>query len=186
MRRLLIILTLLLLGPAPQPRADEPPPSSFANANRWYAEFLVHGLADVTNRHVDMGGASFGIGYYVRPNLALNADVSGYRFDNGRDNGGAVGLTLGLRHHILKIGNASLFMDVAGGIIEASANLPRHGTHFNNTFDFGPGIALPLKDNVSLIVGARYFHISNASAQGSNRNPSVNAIQGVIGLTFRF
>lgn len=159
---------------------------SYADQQRWYVEILGNGLADVTNRQVGMGGLTGGVGYYFFDNLAINLDVSGYGFNEGQPSGAAVSMTLGLRHHLLNFGTASLFMDVAGGIIEASSELPSGGTHLNNMFYVGPGIAYPIRDNVWLIGGVRYFHISNAQSEGPDRNPSINAIQGVVGIMFRF
>jgi opacity protein-like surface antigen len=167
---------------------DTTPPHfvSYADQQRWYVEILGNGMADVTNRHVGMGGLTGGVGYYFLDNLAINLDVSGYGFNEGRPSGAAVGVTLGLRHHLLNFGKLAFFVDVAGGIIEASSELPSGGTHLNNTFYVGPGVAYPIRDNVSLIGGIRYFHISNARSEGPDRNPSVNAIQGVVGVMFRF
>lgn len=159
---------------------------TFAESNRWYVEFLANGMADVTNRNVSVAGGTVGVGYYLNPWLALSADLSGYGYANRETDGGAVNLTVGLRHHIFKIEKLQFFIDVAGGVLEASSTLPHGGTHFNFSFDFGPGVMYPLKDNVSLMAGVRYFHISNASTQGIHHNPSINGVQGVVGLVFRF
>lgn len=159
---------------------------AFADERRWTAELLGTALGDLSNRQVIMGGLSIGAGYYVFDNLAIMLDVSGYGFNQGDENGSAVGATLGLRHHLFKVKQASIFVDVSGGVIETSRAVPHRGTHFNNTFEVGPGIAFPLRDNFYLIGGVRYFHLSNAESHGSNRNPSVNAVQGVFGVAWRF
>ncbi len=160
---------------------------SFADDHRWTFEVLGTFLGDVTNRHVVMGGATTGIGYYVLDNLAVMLDVSGYGFNEGHESGEAAGVTLGLRHHLLNLGKSALFMDVSGGIIGATQEIPHRGTHFNDTFEVGPGIAYPLQDHLYLLGGVRYFHLSNANRTGEpGRNPSVNAIQGVFGLMWRF
>jgi len=39
---------------------------------------------------------------------------------------------------------------------------------------------------MDFIAGVRYFHLSNAKREGADRNPSVNAIQAVVGVMFRF
>jgi hypothetical protein len=159
---------------------------SFADDHKWTVEFLGTTLGDVSNRHVVMGGATAGVGYYFFNNLAIQMDFTGYGFNEGRVSGEAIGWTLGLRHHLLKLGSASIFVDVSGGLIEASHEIPYGGTHFNDTFEVGPGIALPLKDNMYFLGGVRYFHLSNGNRSGPDRNPSVNAIQGVVGVMFRF
>jgi hypothetical protein len=160
--------------------------SPFGIDKRWSFELLANGMGDVTNRHVQMGGMTAGFGYYFFNNVAIQMDLTGYGFSEGRSSGAAVGFTLGIRHHLFDIGNNSFFIDVAGGELEASNNLPYRGTHLNNTIQFGFGVAHPIAENLYLLAGARYYHISNAEAEGQDRNPSVNAIQGVIGLMWRF
>jgi Outer membrane protein beta-barrel domain len=159
---------------------------SFADQHRWTVEVLGTAIGDLSNRHLVMGGATVGAGYYILDNLALQTDFTGYGFNEGHISGEAIGWTLGLRHHLLNIGKGTLFVDVSGGLIEASAQTPYGGTHFNDTFEVGPGVAFPLHDNTYLLGGVRYFHLSNANREGDNRNPSVNGIQGVFGVMFRF
>jgi Lipid A 3-O-deacylase (PagL) len=153
---------------------------------RWFFELLGTGAADVTDRHVGMGGVAVGVGYQIFTWLAIDFDttVSGVAVQNS--DGAAINATIGLRHTIAKIDKATIFIDIAGGVIEASSELPYGGTHLNNTIDFGPGVYFPLKDNMSLMVGVRYFHVSNAQSEGPDRNPSVNAIKGLVGLVWRF
>jgi len=161
--------------------------AAFADVDhRWTFEVLGTGLGDVTNRHLVMGGTTVGVGYYVLNNLAIDMDFTGYGFNEGAVSGEAVGWTLGLRHHLLNFGSTSLFVDVSGGLIEASHVMPYGGTHFNDTFEVGPGVAIPLADNMYFTGGVRYFHLSNGNRSGPDRNPSVNAVQGVVGLMWRF
>lgn len=159
---------------------------SFADQRRWNTELFATGLGDVTNRHVVMGGMTFGVGYYVLDNLAINLEATQYGFSEGRTDGAATALTLGLRNHLARFGNTSLFFDVAAGGIYATNDIPYRGTHLNITFDCGPGLAFPLRDDLSLIVGARFFHLSNHNSEGDARNPSVNALQGLVGVMYRF
>lgn len=172
---------------APQYESDSPQRLAvFADERRWTTEVLGTGLVDVTNRELAMGGITTGVGYYVFDNLAIMLDFSGYGFELGGHSGSAAGVTIGLRHHLLNVGRSSIFADVSFGVLETSRAVPYHGTHFNNTFEVGPGIAFPLRDNFYLIGGVRYFHLSNANSQGNTRNPSINAIQGVLGVAWRF
>jgi hypothetical protein len=153
---------------------------------RWSYEILGTALGDVTNRHVVMGGLTTGVGYYVLDNLAIQLDVSGYGFNEGRSSGAATGITLGLRHHIFDVGKSSVFLDVSGGEIWASNNVPYGGSHLNNTFEGGIGVATPIAKDTYLLTGVRFFHLSNANNHGDDRNPSVNAVQGVVGVMWRF
>jgi hypothetical protein len=162
-------------------RFTQPPP----DAHRWTAELLGTALDDVNGRHVVMGGVTGGVGYYIFDNLAINLDVTGYGYNEGHSDGAAAGITLGLRHQLFTLYRNRVFVDVSGGEIEASNNLPMGGTHLNDTLEVGLGVARPIAENVDLMVGVRYFHLSNARSEGAERNPSINAVQGVVGLIWR-
>ena len=153
---------------------------------RWSFEVFATGMTDVTNRDVTLFGATAGVGYYVLDNLAISLELSAYNVDQDTGDTGAAGVTLGLRHHLMRIGKASLFVDVAGGFMTAGARMPPGGTSSNTTFDVGPGIAYPIGENRYLIGGVRYFHLSNANREGDDRNPSMNSVQGFVGVMFRF
>ena len=162
----------------PAARADDP---------RWTFEVLGTTLGDVTNRHVVMGGATVGLGYQFIDHFSVMVDASGYGFSEGRVDGVATGMTVGLRQHLGDVGRLGFDVDVSGGILGANRELPYNGTHFNETIEFGPAVTYRLRDDLALVGGVRYFHLSNADRQNEpGRNPSINAIQGVLGLEWRF
>ena len=174
---------LLSLDPPKYPISFTQP---FTDKERWTFELLGTGIADVSNRSVAMGGITAGVGYYFWDRVAITLDVSGYGFNEGHSNGAATGVTLGLRHHLLTIGKSSVFVDCSGGEIEASNDLPRGGTHLNNTIEVGLGVAHPISQDMYLLTGVRFFHLSNAGSEGSDRNPAINGIQGVLGVMWKF
>jgi hypothetical protein len=174
-------MALVVVASAPRARAAD------VTDPRWVFEVLGTGLGDVTNRHVQMGGATVGLGYRFYDNFSLLADVSGYGFSEGRIDGVATGITVGLRQHILDYGPWGLDADVSGGVFGANREIPYNGTHFNVTLEVGPAITYRLNPELYLVGGVRYFHLSNAGRENAvGRNPSVNAVQGVIGLEWRF
>ena len=152
---------------------------------RWTIEALGTGVGDVTNRRVALYGLTGGVGYSFFTNMALMLDVTGYGFSEEHSNGAAVGVTLGLRHQMFSIGKTQVFIDVSGGEIEASNNIPMGGTHLNNTIEFGFGIDRPISGNLYWEGGARYYHISNAQSEGPDRNPSFNGVQGFLGVMWK-
>ncbi len=152
----------------------------------WLAEAQATGMSALDNRHVTLYGLTGGVGYYVFNNAAFVLDVSGYGFNEGHSNGAAVAAALALRHHIFTIDRTRFYLQVAGGVIEASNNIPAGGTHLNNTIQFGGGFQHPIAENVYLNVMVDYFHISNARSEGPARNPSANGLQGIVGVVWRF
>ena len=60
------------------------------------------------------------------------------------------------------------------------------GTRFNFVFQSGAGLTCHLRDNLYLIGGARYYHLSNANFDGDGQNPSINGVRAYVGLLFTF
>ncbi len=104
------------------------PPAADDAAPRWTVELLGTTLGDVTNRHVVMGGGTVGVGYRILGGTSILVDAGGYGFSEGRVDGGAVGITVGLRQHLFDWGRFGLDADVSGGILGADrrAAVQRH------------------------------------------------------------
>jgi hypothetical protein len=129
-----------------------------------------------------MPAANIGAGYYLIDNLSLNVEAAGYGvFPDGPD-AGAGELRFLIRHHLLHCGRFSLFADIGEGFFEASQDTPQAGTRFNFVFRAGLGASYQLRDDLYLIGGARYWHLSNAKLEGEARNPALNGVEGYVGL----
>lgn len=130
--------------------------------------------------------ASAGLGYYFMDNLSLNAEVAGF-WDQQPGPDSRIGeINLLLRHHLLNYDRLSFFIDVGGGLSYADVRTPVGGSYFNFSLQSGPGVTFRLTDKLHLIGGARYLHFSNAAIKGPNNNPSINALEGYVGLLFTF
>src|SRR5438034_1013209 len=77
-------------------------------------------------------------------------------------------------------------LDIAPGVAWAGEEVPPGGTDFNITFRSGPGITYLLRPDLHLLAGVRYVHWSNAEMHGRDRNPSVNGVEGYVGVMFAF
>jgi hypothetical protein len=165
------------------PPATAPAPIPFDN--RWRFEVLGVGMADVTNRHVEMGGTRLGIGYYPAEQFGFRLELTGYGVSTSDGDTAAAQASLGFRHHVHEFGRTSLFIDVGFGLFEAGKRVPSHGTDFNLTFHTGVGFTHPIADGLDLEGGLRYFHLSNARLEGPDRNPSLNGPEFFIGVVYR-
>lgn len=141
------------------------------------------GLGEYTNT----ASVAAGAGYYVFDNLSLSLEASGYRAQNspGRD-AWMYGVSGVLRHHLIQFDRTTFFIDAAFGPVEATARTPAGGTYFNFITRTGIGATYQLKEHTYLIGGARYFHLSNARIEGSIRNPSINGVEGFLGVMWTF
>lgn len=139
---------------------------------------------DISPARIEAG--SVGVGYYFFDNFSLNLEFAGLAVQQpGPDSVIAEG-DLKLRHHLLNAGRFSFYLDAGGGISYATARTPAGGTNFDFTVQTGPGVAFQLYQNVYLTGGVRFWHLSNARIEGSQRNPSINAWEGYAGLMMTF
>jgi hypothetical protein len=136
--------------------------------------------------HADIGSGALGAGYFLFDDLSLSLEASGYRISQPGRDAWSYGLAGVLRHHLIHFDRGTLFADVCFGPIESTSRVPSEGTYFNFATRTGLGITYPLKDNLHLITGIRYLHISNAHIEGRLRNPSVNGLEGFLGLMWTF
>jgi hypothetical protein len=141
------------------------------------------GLGKYTNTE----SAAAGVGYYVFDNFSLSLEASGYRAQQSaaRD-AWMYGVAGVLRHHVIQFDRTTIFFDATFGPVEATARVPGGGTYFNYITRTGIGATFLLKDHTYLIGGARYFHLSNARIEGPIRNPSINGVEGFVGIMWTF
>jgi hypothetical protein len=134
-------------------------------------------------RQEDIWSLDVGGGYFVFDNLSLNVEFSAYRaIQTGEDAwiGGVAGV---MRHHLFTFADRySIFGDVSFGPTFASDEVPFDGTRFNFITRVGAGATARLSDDLHLMFGVRYFHLSNARIHGKDENPSINGVEGYVGL----
>src|SRR5687768_15488611 len=105
--------------------------------------------------------ATVGAGYYIVDNLSLGAELQVYYADQPTTDTMIVGLGPLLRWHVLAIDRFSLFLDAGGSVTYAWREVPEFGTHFNYTGKVGLGATYALREDLHLVGGIRYFHLSN-------------------------
>jgi hypothetical protein len=126
---------------------------------------------------------AIGASYYLFDNFSLGVEASGYRFEQAPGNDGWMyGVAGILRHHLIQFDRSTIFADVTFGPVEATDRIPAGGTYFNFATRAGIGTTYQLQDDLYLIGGVRYFHLSNARIEGPERNPSINGVEGYVGL----
>ena len=123
-------------------------------------------------------------GYYFGDAVALNLEVGGSYVDQPDDDTAMISAGLLLRWHFLRAEHYSLFVDGGVGVNMAEAAVPEFGTHFNYTGKGGVGATIRLREDLHLIGGARFFHLSNANLHGRDQNPSHDGVQYYLGVMF--
>ena len=115
--------------------------------------------------------------------LGLRADGIGVELeDTARTAGGGVALLL--RWHVIKRTDWSLYLDGGCGLAYFSSRVPSGATRLNFTPQLGIGCSIACGDQLRLLAGVRWFHISNG--QTGDSNPGVDMLNGYIGFTMPF
>ena len=173
------LLALLLF--ADSARADEPFDEGSWSVQLYGSYADTFRLGDELTSTVTLAGS-----YYLVDSFSIGAEAVGYGFETEGDNIPAAGLNGMLRWHLLTRERFSLYIDGGGGILYADDQIPRGGTHFNYAARTGVGGTIELADDVHLMLGVRYFHLSNGDIHGRRRNPSIDAIETYVGVMWTF
>ena len=109
-----------------------------------------------------------GYGYFLMDYLSVNIDVLGAYIRSGNDdNGVAAGLDVIFRRHFSWVNDDlwSVYLDLGGGLQQQSTDFSG-SRHFNFRVMGGGGGTLRVTDQVRMMGGIRYLHISDAGIEG--------------------
>lgn len=160
-------------------------PSRFASEDtwRWTMQFGYGIEFDDSKNKFALGG--FGFSYFPIDDFSLNVEFDGMYFeqDQARAAGG-FNFNLLLRWHYMTDESWSAFVEMAGGIVITTDEVPAGGAGFNFIAQAGVGVSVDLGDDVRLLTGLRWHHLSNGRT--FDRNPGMDSIYGFVGLSLPF
>ncbi len=162
----------------------DPAPAAFPRGTLTLQAYGTY-AAGLDNSGSEVASGAVGASYYVWDNVSLGLEASYYSTYQRGLNGDAFGLSGILRDHLLTFDRFTFFTDVTFGPMQDTVRIPSEGTYFNFATRTGLGLTCQLRENLYLMGGVRYFHISNAAIEGRNRNPSINGIEGFFGLMWK-
>jgi hypothetical protein len=174
---------------------DGEPPNSPLHRGGWVATTYVSAIFPGGLEDSRMFGAHVGGGYYVRDNVSMNLTFSGYWGDHtinsitGQDLGtfGAGSVEGIMRCHVLNYGSWSTYGEAGLGFWLGSEPVPARGTKYNFILTAGGGVTKQLSDDVHLMVGLRWFHLSNGSFfNNANHNPGLDGVMSYLGLMYQY
>jgi hypothetical protein len=168
--------------------AAETPPTArepFSKGS-WAVDFCGSYITHIRYSEDYFTTASAGASYYLFKNVAFNLRVSGYIVDQPIDDGIGSSIDVMGRIHLLKIDRFTLYFDGGGSRVWTDTAVPQGGTTYNWIGRVGGGATWNLFDNVHLMGGARYFHLSNGDEHGRINNPGYDGIETYLGLMFTF
>ena len=108
----------------------------------------------------------------------------GMDVDQTGSNADGFNFTLQLRWHFIDANSWSMFVEGGVGLLRTGANVPTGGSEFNFTIQLGSGFSFDAGNNNRWLVGARWFHISNANTY--NNNPGRDSAMLWTGISFPY
>ncbi len=129
-----------------------------------------------------MALGTVGVNYYFLNNASIGLHLSGYGVDQPDDEGYGAGFEGWLRLHLFTFDRFTIYADGGGGRTYFYPEEPAGGSKWNWTAKIGGGVSVQLDENVYLMGGARYFHVSNGNQWGRHNNPSYDAVQYYVGV----
>ncbi len=166
----------IVLSEAPQPETpgDDVAPlmlaaAPFGQAGAW--RWNVHGGFgadfDDTENRFGLGGVSFS--YFGTDDFSVDIEFDGLYFDQeSAENAGAFNFNLIFRWHFMMRESWSLYVDGGAGVMESSDPVPADGSTFNFTPQAGFGVSFDVGNDVRMLTGVRWHHVSNARTFDDN------------------
>lgn len=78
---------------------------------------------------------------------------------------------------------ARVFVDVGLGLSRASVRVPPRGTRVNYLVRTSGGLSRTLSSRTAATIALTWLHLSNASLEGRDRNPDIQAVGVTIGVS---
>lgn len=125
---------------------------------------------------------------YVLDNFAIYGQLTA-AYVSQLDGPESVGFdfSLMLRWHFFQTGRWTVFIDAGAGVADYDQRITfPDGTRFNFIIRGGPGFTYKLQDNLHLISGVQYHHVSNASLNGGDRHTGSDDVAIYAGLMWTF
>lgn len=158
----------------------------FLQRGSWDCEVSGAHMAPVRSTRDYFDSGSTALGYFIADSFSVNAAVVGYSVDQPDHGAFAAGFDLYARFYFLTLDRFTFYIDAGAGAFIGDKAVPERGTHFNFTPRGGLGMGYRLTENLYLLAGIRYWHLSNAGIRGDDHNPSFDGLQYYGSVMFTF
>ena len=150
---------------------------------RWTMQFGYGFEHDDSNNKFGVGG--FGFSYFPIDDFSLNVEFDGMYFEQDRTpDAGGFNFNILLRWHYMTEESWSAFVESSVGIVITTDAVPARGAGFNFIAQLGAGVSVDLGDDVRLLTGLRWHHLSNGRT--FDRNPGQDSVYAFAGLSMPF
>lgn len=179
-------------GNAAADEAGEAKAAKAANFLQGSWSFQAYGSATVGDDAGELYLAHAGLSYFLFDNFSVSFEGLGGVVDaeavagaSDRD-GSTIGFDLLARWFFAHQGGFSVYAEGGIGMIWLEDAFPVNGTHQNFTPQVGMGAIWRATDNLHIMGGVRWHHISNARKSGKNNNPGFDGAMIYAGIMIPF
>ena len=154
----------------------------FGAAGSWRWQILGGGGTGTDSISNAQLGA--GVSWFVVDDLSIDVQVNADYFNQSGPSAWGGDVELLFRWHFLARDTWSLYVDGGCGLMWTSRDVPPDSASFNFLPQAGAGVTWEIADDTRLMLGARWFHASNANT--GSPNPSYNGVFAYAGVSFGF
>jgi len=164
------------------PAAAAPAVPRFGAAGSWRWQILGGGGIGTDS----ISNAQFGVGvsWFVVDDLSIDVQVNADYFNQPGPSAWGGDVELLFRWHFLARDTWSLYVDGGCGLMWTSHDVPPDSASFNFIPQAGAGVTWEIAEDTRLMLGARWFHVSNANT--GSPNPSYDGVFAYAGVSFGF
>ena len=171
----------------PASTAATPAPASsekvrFGEEGSWRWQLLDAVASDFDG--ADQGEFGASLSWFFVDNLSIDFQIEGDYIEQPVQNTWGGGVTILFRWHFISMDTWSIYGDAGSGLIATAYDTPSGGTSLNFTPQAGMGVSWEICRDLRMMVGARWYHISNANT--GDTNPGRNSLMGYVMLSVPF
>lgn len=154
----------------------------FGAAGSWRWQILGGGGTGTDS--ISNAQLGVGVSWFVVDDLSIDVQVNADYFNQSGPSAWGGDVELLFRWHFLARDTWSLYMDGGCGLMWTSHDVPPDSASFNFIPQAGAGATWEIAADTRLMLGARWFHASNANT--GSPNPSYNGVFVYAGVSFGF
>jgi len=167
---------------APRLAAASAGTARFGAAGSW--RWQVLGGGGIGTDSISNGQLGAGVSWFVVDDLSIDVQVNADYFNQSGPSAWGGDVELLFRWHFIARDTWSIYVDGGCGLMWTSHDVPPDSASFNFTPQAGAGMTWEIATDTRLMLGARWFHVSNANT--ASPNPSYNGVFVYAGVSFGF
>jgi lipid A 3-O-deacylase len=127
---------------------------------------------------------SLGLTGFIEDGLAIRGELNAAQISQLEGSEQGIGFSLLFEWHFIQRATWSVYLDGGAGVLFTTDDVPATGSNFNFTPQAGLGFTADLHDEMRLVLGVKWHHISNANTFSENPGRDHVMVYGGLSLPF--